>query len=367
MSLVPHGGDIFGAARRLRVPVSRLIDFSVNINPLDLSPKARRRLRHELRAVGHYPDRHQEELRRLIAAKEKIDPECLVFGNGATQLLHLIPRCLKPRKAVLIVPGFPEYHAALEAVQCSIREFRLRPEELFRLKAAPFLDTLKKERPDLILLANPNNPTGTLIAQAILLEIDGFCRRHDTHFIVDESFIDFTQEVSLAKRAGEDACLIVVRSLTKFFALPGLRIGYLVAHPSVAQTLGRTLEPWSVNTLALAAAAESLKDPGYRKRTLELVTAERQYLLAALEKLAWLEPFPSQTNFVLARIKSRRISGGMLRQRLESRHLLIRDSCGFKGLGPQYVRFAIRTHKENKRLMSALRVVGERFRSLGKG
>jgi threonine-phosphate decarboxylase len=86
--------------------------------------------------------------------------------------------------------------------------------------------------------------------------------------------------------------------LTKFFALPGLRIGYLVAHPSVAQTLGRRLEPWSVNTLALAAAAESLKDSGYRKRTLELITSERKYLLAALEKLAWLEPFPSQTNFV---------------------------------------------------------------------
>jgi threonine-phosphate decarboxylase len=367
MSLVPHGGDIFGAARRLRVPVSRLIDFSANINPLGLSPKARRRLWHELGSVCHYPDRHQEELRRLIAAKEKLDPECLVFGNGATQLLYLIPRCLKPRKAVLIVPGFPEYHATLAAVQCSIREFRLRPEESFRLKVAPFLDTLKQERPDLILLANPNNPTGTFIAQPMLLEIAGFCRRHATHFIVDESFIDFTQEVSLAKRALEDPCLIVVRSLTKFFALPGLRIGYLVAHPSVAQTLSRRLEPWSVNTLALAAAAASIKDSGYRKRTLELVTAERQYLLAALEKLGWLETFPSETNFVLARIKSRRISGGMLRQKLENRHLLIRDSCGFKGLGPQYVRFAIRTHKENKRLMSALRVVGERFRSLGKG
>ncbi|MCL5670463.1 MAG: threonine-phosphate decarboxylase CobD [Acidobacteria bacterium] len=363
MPLVPHGGDIFGAARRLGVPVSRLLDFSANINPLGLSPKASRRLRRELHSVCHYPDQRQEELRHLIASKGNIDPECVVFGNGATQLLYLIPRSLKPRKALLIVPGFPEYHASLVAAQSSIREFRLRAEESFSLKPAVFLEALDKQRPDLVLLANPNNPTGTVVPRLVLLEIAGFCRGHGAHFIVDESFIDFTQEVSLAKRAVEEPGLIVVRSLTKFFALPGLRIGYLVAHRSLAQTLGQTLEPWSVNTLALVSAAESIKDAAYRKRSLALVARERDYLLGCLKKLGWMEPFPTQTNFVLARIKSPQIRGGMLRQELEGMHLLIRDSCGFKGLGPQFVRFAVRTHKENKRLISALRVAGERFSS----
>ena len=367
MPLVAHGGDIFGAAQRLGVSASRLIDFSANINPLGLSPKAYRRLRRELHCVRHYPDQRQEELRQLIASQAAIDPECIVFGNGATQLLHLIPRCLKPRKALLIAPGFAEYHPALEAVQCSIREFRLRPEDSFRLKAVPFLSIVKKERPDVILLANPNNPTGTVIPHPVLLEITACCRREATHFIVDESFIEFTREISLAKRAVEEPRLIVVRSLTKFYALPGLRIGYVVAHPSVARRLGRSIEPWSVNTLALAAAAESIKDSAYRKRTLALVASERKYLLAGLQNLGWLEPFPPQTNFVLARIKSRGISGDTLRQKLENVHLLIRDSRGFRGLGSQYVRFAVRTHKENKCLLSALRVVGERLRRLRKG
>lgn len=366
MPLAIHGGDIFGAARRLEVPISRIIDFSANINPLGPSPKAYRRLKRELHTVCHYPDQRQEELRSLIASKQKIDPECIVFGNGATQLLYVIARWLKPRKALLIVPGFSEYPAALASVQSDLTEFRLRPENGFRLETQVFLGTLEEKRPDLIVLANPNNPTGTVIPHDVLVQIARLCRRTRTHFVVDESFIDFTQEPSLVRLAVEGRYLIVVRSLTKFFALPGLRIGYLTAHRSVAQTLCRTLEPWSVNTLALAAAAGSIKDSAYRKRTLALVAREREYLLAGLQKLGWIEPFPSQTNFVLARINSRRVRGDTLRKKLESMRLLIRDSCGFKGLGPQYVRFAIRTHTENKRLMSALRVVGAHFRSLGK-
>jgi threonine-phosphate decarboxylase len=264
------------------------------------------------------------------------------------------------------VPGFSEYHAAIGPVHSDVKEFRLCPENLFCLEAEVFLENLEEERPDLILLANPNNPTGTVIPHSVILQVASFCRRRRAYLVVDESFIDFTQEPSLIPLAAREPYLIVVRSLTKFFALPGLRIGYLAAHRTVAQSLSGILEPWSVNTLALAAAAESIKDSAYRKRTLALVAREREYLLAGLQKLGWIEPFPSQTNFVLARINSRRVRGDSLRKKLESMRLLIRDSCGFKGLGPQYVRFAIRTHTENKRLMSALRVVGAHFRSLGK-
>ncbi len=365
MPLAIHGGDIFGAARRLEVPISRIIDFSANINPLGPSPKAHRRLKRELHAVCHYPDQRHEELRSLIASKHKIDQECIVFGNGATQLLYVIARCLKPRKTLLIVPSFSGYPAALAPAQCDIKQFRLLPKNGFCLGAEEFLENLEEERPDLVLLANPNNPTGTVIPHDVLVQIARLCRRTRTRFVVDESFIDFTQEPSLARLAAEGRYLIVVRSLTKFYALPGLRIGYLVAHRSAAQMLSRSIEPWSVNTLALAAAAESIKDSAYRERTLTLIAKERKCLLAGLQTLGWLEPFPSQTNFLLVRIKSQRFRGDVLRQKLESMRLLIRDSCGFKGLGQQYVRFAVRTHKENKRLISALGIVGKRFRKLG--
>ena len=268
---------------------------------------------------------------------------------------------------MLIAPGFSEYRAALASVQTHINKFRLRPEIGFNLETNTFLASLQKSEPDCILLANPNNPTGTVIPHDEILRIADFCRRVRMNFIVDESFIDFTQEPSLAAVTALNPFLIVIQSLTKFFALPGLRIGYLVAHRSAAQTFSQTAEPWSVNTLALAAAAESIKDGAYRKRTLALIAKEREYLLTGLRKLGWLEPYSSQVNFLLVRSKQRRLSGDVLRRELERMHFLIRDSSGFGGLGPQFFRVAVRTHKENHRLLDALRIVGEQPVSLGKG
>lgn len=365
MPIAAHGGDIFAAARRLGISSRRLVDFSASINPLGLSPKAYRRLKREIQTVCHYPDRRQEELRMLVSSRHKIDPECIVFGNGATQLLYLVTRCLLPRKAMLMVPGFTEYRAALGCVQTNINEFRLRTEIGFNLETSAFLASLQKSKPDCILLANPNNPTGTVIPHDEILRIANFCRRVRTNFVVDESFVDFTQEASLAGLTARNPFLIVVQSLTKFFALPGLRIGYLVAQRSVAKTLAQAVEPWSVNTLALAAAAESIKDGAYRKRTLALIAKERAYLLTGLRKLGWLEPYSSHVNFVLVRSKRRRLSGDVLRRELERMHFLIRDSSGFGGLGPEFFRVAVRTHKENRRLLDALQVLGEQTVSLG--
>lgn len=360
MVLASHGGDIFGAARRLGVPAHQIIDFSASINPLGLSPKAYRRLLRELHAVCHYPDQRQEELRALVASGQKIDPECIVFGNGATQLLYVVTRCLRPRNAVLIVPGFSEYRAALASAQARASEFRLRPEGGFRLDLSMFLRSLQKTKPDCTLLANPNNPTGTIIPRYDILRIAALCRRNRRQLIVDESFIDFTGEQSLSELVAQNPFLIVIRSLTKFFALPGLRIGYLAAQRSVAKAFAQAVEPWSVNTLALAAAAESLKDRAYQKSTVALVAREREYLLAGLRKLGWLEPFPSEVNFLLIRSKRKSLRGDVLRRKLEKLHILIRDSSGFGGLGPQFIRVAVRTHPENQRLLEALRVLGER-------
>lgn len=363
MVLTPHGGDTFGAARRLGLHPSRILDFSASINPFGLSSKTRRRLKRELDLVCHYPDRRQGTLRYLIAQKEKIDPECIVFGNGATQLLHAIPRCLKPRKALLAVPSFPEYRATLS---CQIKEFQLRAEEGFCLNPAAFLHTAERECPDLVVLANPNNPTGTLIPRGALLNIARSCAKFGATLVLDESFVDFAPEESLLRQASQQNHLVVVRSLTKFFALPGLRIGYLVARRSLAAKLAAQLEPWSVNTLALIAAAESLKDLNYRERSLALIRREREFLLKSLRRLGWLEPYPSVANFLLVRIKVSGLSGADLQRELAMHYILIRDRSGFRSLGSQYVRIAVRRRKENILLLNALRAVNDRLGLKGK-
>ncbi len=359
MPLAAHGGDIYGVARRLGVSPQQIIDFSASINPLGISPRALRRVAREIRTVCHYPDPRQEELRALLAARQKMDPECIVFGNGATQLLYLVIRYFSPEKAVLVVPGFSENRAALASVQAHVGTFQLRPQGQFRLETNAFLDDLRRAKPDCVLLTNPNNPSGAVIPHEEIGQIAGFCRKMQIRLVVDESFVDFTREPSLSGLVGRNRFLIVIHSLTKFFALPGLRIGYLTAHRSIAKALSQVIEPWSVNTLAIAAAAESIKDRPYQKRTLALVAKEREYLQCGLRKLGWLEVYPSQVNFLLARSTIRSLSGKVLRAKLEQMHLVIRDSRGFGSLGPQFVRIAVRTRDENRRLLDALRVVGK--------
>jgi len=358
MAFLNHGGDVYGVARRRGVPVSCILDFSANINPLGLTTKTLRRLERELPLVRHYPDKQQAELRRLVASKEKVDPTCILFGNGTTQLLHLIARCLKPRKALTIEPGFSEYRAALRCSGCKIREFRLLSETGFRFEINDFLQTLKREQPALIILGNPNNPTGALARRSALAKLVALCVKRRIHLVLDESFIDFTAQPSLAASAARQPYLIVVRSLTKFFALAGLRIGYLLAETSLVKKLAGSLEPWSVNTLALAAAAEAIKDSAYRHRSLALIRKEREFLAAGLAKLGWLEVFPSEANFLLVRIRAANISSSELQQRLELKNILIRDAGDFPGLGPQYFRLAIRDRNDNRILLKELNAVG---------
>ncbi len=359
MPVARHGGDIFGAAQRLGVPVSAIMDFSASINPLGIPPRARRRLKEELDLVCHYPDQRKAGLRGLIASCESIDPESILFGNGATQLLHLIPRHLKPRKALLAQPGFSEYSAALRCAGCRIGEYHLEAKRLFHIELNEFLRTLKTEAPDMLILANPNNPTGAVIPPETLSAIVDICQRGRIHFVVDESFIEFTSQPSLARQASQHRYLTVLRSFTKFFAFPGLRMGYLVAHPSLVKEFSRQQEPWSVNTLAVIAAAESMADSTFREKSLNLIARERRYLAAGLTRLGWLVPYSSEANFLLVRIQHPAIGATDLGRKLEAMHILIRDCTDFRGLGRKYIRVAIRSRKENRCLLEALRQAGD--------
>ena len=359
MHLAGHGGDIFGAARRLHTPVSSIMDFSASINPLGLSRRARRRLKEELDLVCHYPDTFQHELRTLVACREDIDPDTILFGNGATQLLHLIPRYFRPRSVQLVQPSFSEYEAALLGLRCRVRHLVLKPSAGFRVDPDKLLKALREGRPNLLILANPNNPTGVAIPAEILFKIVRLCQKQRTWFLADESFIDFTSQPSLVRQASRQENLIVLRSFTKFFALPGLRIGYVVASSPVIKELTSKIEPWSVNALAITAAVESIKDAAFHKRSLSLIARERQYLSEGLENLGWLDPYPSEANFLLVQIKSKAINACGLHRKLEAMRILTRECSGFRGLGEEYIRVAVRTRKENRTLLDALQGIGE--------
>jgi threonine-phosphate decarboxylase len=367
VSAPPHGGEVFAAARRLGVPVSRVLDFSASINPLGPSPKALRRLRRDLRLIRFYPEAENRELRDLVAEQEGVDPRCILFGNGATQLLHLVPRVLKPRKAVIVEPGFAEYRAALERAGCRVQSLPLSEKAAFRLERTPLLKTIRREHPALLVLGHPNNPTGTAIPDSLLSELIHLCAKNHVQLVVDESFIEFTSRRSRARDASRRPHLIVARSLTKFWALAGLRIGYLVGQQPLVERLSSHIEPWSVNSLASAAAADSLRDANYRRDTLALLRRERAFLRDRLFGLGWLRPFPSEANFLLVRIETPELGSTELRQKLERCNILVRDGVGFPGLGSRYIRVAIRNRRDNERLIDALASVRRSAQALSRG
>jgi threonine-phosphate decarboxylase len=359
MSTGEHGGDIWGAAERRGVPLSRWLDFSANLNPLGPSLKARKRLVRDVSLVALYPDKKQAELRRLLAARDGIAEDCILFGNGATQLIHLIPRVGRYRRALIVEPTFSEYRRALSNSGSEIGEFLLTPKDNFHLDLNPLLRALGREPPNVLFLANPNNPTGSVVPHRMLLDVSDFCEKRDIDLIVDESFIEFTTEPSLVTLATHRRRLLVVRSLTKIFALAGLRIGYLVAGRSRVEELAYRMEPWSVNTLALAAAAASIGDADYIQKARTLIRREREYLSRGLAQLGWLHPYPSSANFLLARIRARHTTAPALERMLAARNVLIRDASDFRGLDNQYLRFAVRQHRENRRFLAELGAIGK--------
>ena len=354
MSPRRHGGDIWGVAKQRSVSISQLLDFSANINPLGLSTKAEMRLVSDIGLVSHYPDRDQTELRALIASRSNIARDCILFGNGSTHLIHLIPRFKRYRKVLIVEPTFSEYRAALSNCGATIAVFPLKPNENFKFDSRIFIESVNRERPDAVFLANPNNPTGTLIPKRRIAHAVAFCERNGIDLVLDESFIELTLGVSMVERAARSRHLIVIRSLTKCFALPGLRIGYAVADRSVIKGLAASIEPWSVNTLALSAATACISDANYLQRSLRLIQRERDYLFRGLTKLGWLHPYPSNANFLLVRIQAPHFSSASLKRKLETANILIRDTHDFRGLGAKYVRLAVRRRGENRRLLMEL-------------
>jgi threonine-phosphate decarboxylase len=346
-----HGGNIYEAARRYDIAEKRILDFSSNANPLGPSSAATRAAKRALALMGRYPDPETAGLRKAVARYFGLKSDHAVCGAGASGLLHLIPRVFRPKKVLIPVPTFTEYAASVrdaggEAVPLLLKEhngFRVDPIEMsFALKGM-----------DMAILCNPNNPTGMLIPKAEMLEIARYALDQGVRLIVDESFMDYAESESIVKDAVQTPHIICVRSFDAFFGLPGIRAGYAVANEATAAVIREGQEPWTLNIPAEQAAIAALNDWGYIKRTRRLVQGERDRLLSALRILPGVETFPCSANFILFKLTS--FDGFTLIQKLGERGMFVRECSSFPGLDSRYIRIAVRTRRENIRLIKALR------------
>ncbi|KAF1084485.1 Threonine-phosphate decarboxylase [Sporotomaculum syntrophicum] len=353
-----HGGDVFGAARSLQCNPREIYDFSANINPLGPSPLALASIKDNLDLIRHYPDPRCTELRGVLSRHLKVAPEKMVLGNGAAELIFLLPRVMGYRQAVVTTPTFMEYGTAMANAGGMVYEVPLLEEEGFGLPVPRVNKALCSA--DVVFICNPNNPTGGAVKKPIIQSIIENARTYGTTVVVDESFIDFVyrQELySVLPLLNDYPNLIVLYSLTKFFGIPGLRLGVLMAGESIIERIEAAKAPWDVNCLAQIAGAAALVDEEFMAQTRQLVWQERDFLRREVSLIPGLNAFNGKANFLLIKIERSEISSAQLAARAAKQGVLVRDCASFSGLGNKYIRVAVRTRSENLVLLKVLREI----------
>lgn len=366
-----HGGDWAGYQEEYG---GQPLDFSANVSPLGVPPGVRKAIRQAAASADRYPDPLCRALSRAIAAHEGVPESFVLCGNGAADLIFRAVLARRPHTALITAPAFSEYETALTACGCAVRRHLLREEQGFRLgedfpraigagsshagTGTAGADSSRADAshaaPDMVFLCEPNNPTGVTSPRELLLETARRCRETGALLILDECFADFLLDPdahSLRAFLPEFPNLLILKAFTKLYAMAGVRLGYaLCADASLLSQMRAAGQPWSVSSLAQAAGEAALSETDYVKRVRALIARERPWLMARLEQLG-LRVIPGEANYLLF------FSPVPLLTPMRRRGILLRSCANYHGLGEGWYRTAVRTHKENLRLVETLREV----------
>lgn len=347
-----HGG-IYSTKNYLKVK----IDFSSNINPLGISSQVLKEIRKNLKQISHvYPDSKCNLLKKSIAryVEHDIDKEWISVGNGATEIIHNFVRALSLTNSIIISPTFCEYELASK--RCKMKIDYIPLSKKLQIQADKVIEKSKMNSNSLIFICNPNNPTGlvnTQMIEKILSSID----RSKTILLIDESFIEFLNDIekeSLISKIKEYDNLAILRSMTKSYGLAGLRLGYLVANPHLIRKLKPFQIPWSVNGIAQIAGIAALNDQDHVNRAKKIIQKERNYMYKKINnKENHANALRSDVNFFLIKLKN--ISSITYQKILLNFHgIFVRDCSSFRGMSTDFIRVAVRTHKDNLILLKAI-------------
>jgi threonine-phosphate decarboxylase len=347
-----HGGQLRQIADHFRVPVSQLLDFSANINPEGPPAAVRSCLRDSLdnpSIITDYSDLDEIELRQSLARYAGVRQENIVAANGFVPLLDAALRSLRIRSCLVPVPAFVEYRRTLERAQVETISCPLAESSGFSYDANDLLSGSH----DAVLLANPQNPSGMLTNRDALLQLADEAATRKIRILLDEAFIDYCPEASLAREIDRFSNLIVFRSVTKFFGVAGLRVAYAAANAELRELIQESIAPWSVTSMASLAVGFAVQDGAYVRRTIALNKTRRDQMHAAIEKLG-IHVYPSAANFLLLRLPAS-IDCRQLWERLIREHrIVLRHCANYEALCHRHLRVAVRTETENERLVEAL-------------
>ena len=332
-----HGGQVYDSDGQINFK----LDFSANINPLGLPFSVLQALIENLDGVIHYPDPSASELKKALSERYDVPIKNLVLLNGAAEFFYLYFNVTRTARVLIPVPSFSEYEKAALAAGAEVEYFYLREESNFELDVDKITGNF-----DCVIIGRPNNPTGNIISLDALNKIS-----QKVNVVIDESFIDFLPIESARKLVNEK--ISVVQSMTKIFAIPGLRLGFAVVDENLARRLNFAKDVWNVNFLAQKAGVAALNDEQYLRDTRAWLEVEKNYFVLKLRELPDIKVFEPTVNFVLIKFSSKEIANAVI-ERLRADKIFVRSCGNFAGLDERFLRLAIRTRAENNLLITAL-------------
>ncbi len=349
-----HGGNIYEVAKKLRKDPSEILDFSASINPMAPPPGLEQNLFQKFPLARNYPDINNTELISLLAETHNCSTHQVMVANGSTEIIYLLPHALGIRSALIVSPSFSEYENALMLARCSVVLAQASESNEFQPTKDFISYYLEQMRVDAVLLANPNSPAGALLDEETLNWILFLCKSTGSLVVLDEVFVDFCESRSFKTLINSHRNLLIIRSMTKFYGLAGLRLGYALGSPMLISKLKKHQPPWSINTLAQYAGIYCLKQDGFREKTIKFVERERRRFAEKIEKTDGFNVYPGNANFLLVKISDHLPPASTLHEFLLNRGILIRDCSTFPGLGSHFFRIAVRKPDENDELVTHL-------------
>ncbi len=351
-----HGSDLEKIEQVYGIKKEEITSYSANVNPLGLSPKLKSYLASHLDVITGYPDREYAKLRQEIALYAGTQAEYVLVGNGSTELISHFIQALRPQKALILGPTYSEYERDISLCGGTSFYYPLKEEQNFVIDTQGLCSQLH-EGLDLLVLCNPNNPTGTAISRKNMRKILDTCLQYGIFVMVDETYVEFApqpEEISAASLTSYYTNLMIIRGTSKFFACPGLRLGYAITgNQDLFQEINQKKDPWSVNSLAELAGRFMFRDTDYIQETKALICQERERIFQKLSSWDSLKVYPGCSNFLLAKIQKPGIDAQNLFEHCIRQKMMIRNCSTFPFLDDSYFRFCIMLPEQNDRLIFA--------------
>lgn len=351
-----HGSDIEVIAKKYDMSVDSIIPYGSNVNPMGISPMAREALLNNVDAISAYPERDYATLREHISNYTKADPANMILGSGTSDLIRLTFETVKPERTLIVGPTYGEYARMAKLAGSEVETFMLQNLDDFEMDINLFVKQLN-DTIDMLILCNPNNPTSKLITRGQLDNILNACLSHDIFVMVDEAYIEFVKDTNLATAipfTRKYDNLIVLRSVSKFFAAPGIRFGYAItANTDFLEAAGNAKTPWNVNTFACIAGI-MFEDEHYINLTKSLIQTERNLIFSAMSSRKTIKVFKPDANFILIKLLKEEQTAGDVFDYCIKQGLMIRDCSDYEGLGSKFVRFCFLKPEQNDKMVNTI-------------